>query len=262
MILTADNYFSKAASMEYMSVSMYKSFKQCSAQALAELQGLWTPPENPAFTIGSYFHSYFDGTIEQFKTDHPEILCTTGKNKGQLKAEYQQADAMIQTIATDEFAMYVLQGEKEVIMTGEICGVPIKIKVDTINHNKHRFVDLKTVKDFNRIWSPELERKVTFVEQYGYLTQLAVYREIIRQNTGIEYDPYIVAVTKEAYPNKAVLSFQDEELNKAAIEFESEINDIADIKYGRVEPVRCGKCDYCKATKQLTGAIHYSMLGE
>jgi hypothetical protein len=262
MILTASSYFSDEANKEYMSVSQYKDFKQCSAAALAKLQGQWQPPENEAFTIGSYFHSYFDGTIEQFKAENPQILCTTGKNKGQLKSEYQQADLMIQTIARDDFAMYVLQGEKEVIMTGEICGVPIKIKVDTINHDKHRFVDLKTVKDFNRIWNPELERKVTFVEQYGYLTQLAVYREIIKQNTGMDYDPYIVAVTKESIPDKVVLSFNQEDLTRAAIEFETEINDINDIKHGRLDAVRCGKCAYCKSTKQLSGAIHYSMLGE
>jgi hypothetical protein len=44
MILTNENYFSKEADMEYMSVSQFKAFEQCEAAALASVKGEWERP--------------------------------------------------------------------------------------------------------------------------------------------------------------------------------------------------------------------------
>lgn len=48
MILTNENYFSKEADMEYMSVSQFKAFEQCEAAALASVKGEWERPKTTA----------------------------------------------------------------------------------------------------------------------------------------------------------------------------------------------------------------------
>ena len=54
MNLTADNYFSKEADMEYMSNSQFKSFMRCQAAAMAELNGEYQRERSSAMLIGSY----------------------------------------------------------------------------------------------------------------------------------------------------------------------------------------------------------------
>jgi glutaredoxin len=36
---------------------------------------------------------------------------------------------------------------------------------------------------------------------------------------------------------------------------------ILDVKSGRVEPERCGVCDYCRATKKIDKPIDFEMVG-
>ena len=40
-------------------------------------------------------------------------------------------------------------------------------------------------------------------------------------------------------------------------EIEMNMPSVLMVKSGEVEPFRCEKCDYCKATKVLKGAISY-----
>ena len=81
MTLTNDNYFSVEASMEYFGVSSLKSFDACEARALAECKGEYKRPDTTALLVGSYADAYFEGTLENFKTEHPEIF----KKDGTLK---------------------------------------------------------------------------------------------------------------------------------------------------------------------------------
>lgn len=133
MVLTEDNYYSDIANYEYMSVSQFKDFngtygrRACEAAALAKLKGEYTPEPNDALMIGSYVDRYFEGTLDSFKVEHPEIF----KKDGTLLAKYQKADAMIKRAERDELFMKYMSGEKQVIMTAEIFGVPWKIKMDS-----------------------------------------------------------------------------------------------------------------------------------
>ena len=90
---------------------------------------------------------------------------------------------------------------------------------------------------------------------YGYDIQMAVYQEIIRQNTGHIYNPFVVAVTKESTPDKAIIHFDEKELREA-LEYVSEhIGRVMHSKNGQRPPTRCGKCEYCRQTKKLTTTI-------
>lgn len=261
--LTDETYFSLEAENKYMGVSQFKAFLTshggCEAKKMAELKGLWKDAESTALLVGSYVHSNFEGQLDKFKQEHPEIFT----KQGFLKSEYKLADEMINCLETDESFKQIYEGEKEKIFTGELFGAPWKIKVDCLNLKDGYFVDLKTTRDFEKQWIEQDGKniKVSFVEKWGYLIQVAVYREILRQSTGVQdLDAFIAAVTKQNPPDKMILYFKEEDYEAGLREVEENIQYILDVKNGVVEPKRCEKCDYCRSTKKLTKAIHYSEL--
>ena len=136
MVLAAENYFSREANMEYVSVSQYKDFEGttgktgCEACALAKIRGEVEQVMTTALMVGSYVDAYFEGTLAAFAAQHPEIYSTRGKTAGELKSEYKQAEAMIERAERDTLFMQYMAGDKQVIMTGNVEGVPVKIKVD------------------------------------------------------------------------------------------------------------------------------------
>jgi len=255
LILTDENYFSKEADQEFLSVSQFKNFKNCEAQAIAKLKGEWIDEENTALLVGNYVHSHFENQLDKFKMEHPEIFT----KQGELKSQYQQANKMIQTIDNDEFCKWILEGQSEVIITGEVFGAKWKCKMDRYNLEKERFVDLKTTRSFEKVYDPRKGCRVSFAEFWGYDIQLAMYREIEAAATGRSnrLTGYIVAVTKDDYPDKAILSVDLDSINKALKEVEEYVPRILDLKAGKEIPVSCGKCDYCKSHKQLDRIVNY-----
>jgi hypothetical protein len=265
LLLTDDNYFSLENENKYMGVSQFKAFlpshNGCEAKKMAELKGLWEDEESTALLVGSYFHSHFEGTLGKFKQEHPEIFT----KQGTLKSDYKKADEMINCLETDESFKKIYVGDREKIYTGELFGVQWKIKVDNLNLKEGYFVDLKSTRDFEKQWIEHEGKniKVTFVEAWGYFIQIAVYREILAQNLGIEpteLEAFIIAATKQDPPDKAVLRFLEEDFQEGLREVQTYIKHIMDVKEGRIEPQRCGKCEYCRATKKLDKAIHWSEL--
>ncbi|MFJ6264227.1 PD-(D/E)XK nuclease-like domain-containing protein [Lysinibacillus xylanilyticus] len=254
------NYYSNEANQHYISVSQFKSAVECEASVIAELKGEYERPSSLALTVGSYTHAAFesDQVFDEFVEENRGVIFNTRDKK---YADFKQADSMIETIKNDRFAMLALEGEKEVIYTGELFGVLWKIKVDAINHDRKRFSDLKTTQSlYKRYWSDKYSEYVSFVGAYDYVLQMAIYREIIFQNTGDCYEPYIVAVTKETPPDKIVLDF-----DKSRFEFELEyvkelLPNIIAAKSGNKEPKRCEKCGYCRATKQLKNTFEIEFL--
>lgn len=244
MPLTNKNYFSREADMEYMSVSQFKTFEDCSARAMAELNGEYIREETTALLVGSYVDAHFGGALDLFKAQHPEIF----KRDGTLKSEYIQAEQIIARIERDELFMEYLMGEDQVIMTGEIEGVKVKIKVDSLHPDK--IVDLKVMKDFEPIYKPE-QGRLPWFEAWRYDLQGAVYREIVRQNTGLTLPFYLVAATKEKVTDIDIVHISDELLDYELEQFKKKVQFYDAIKKGAVEPERCGKCDHCKMTKVL-----------
>lgn len=259
MNLTKENYYSLEADQYYMSVSQYKNFLKCEISALARIQGKFEEPKSEALLLGSYVHSWLDGTMDQFKEENPSIFSSKGASKGELKSAYKNADDMIKVLEQDPFVMMALEGEKEVIMTGRLFDVPWKIRMDVYNPTQGRFADLKTVKAIReKIWHEE-HGYCTFVEAYGYITQLAIYSEIERQHRGGDswLENYIVAVSKETPPDKAIITIDQERLQYELEEVYSKVDRIKALKAGEAEPKRCEKCDYCRRTKKITSVTHY-----
>lgn len=268
MELTNENYHSSEASMEYMGSSQYKAFKSCMQKELAKIKGEYVEESTEALLIGSYIDAYFSDEMEDFKKNHPEIL----KKDGSLKSEYIKADQIIEFINADPTMKKSLSGQHQVIMTGTIAGVPFKIKIDSYFPGK-AIIDQKVMKDMEPIWNEVDHCYENFVEHWGYHYQGAIYREIVRQNTGKTLPFFLSVVTKEKVPSKALLSIDSEDLDLAL----DEVERLAPIfyKYKRGEALSdedkrtleyygvkecCGKCDYCKEKYMVKNIISYHEL--
>lgn len=156
---------------------------------------------------------------------------------------------------------------KEMIVFGEIEGVPVKGKLDSVNVSRGYFVDLKTMKSiYSEEWNAELRKRVPAVVNnvlgFGYHGQLALYRELLKQMTGREFRPYIVAVSKENVPDKDILKIDEEWLDEGLNKLKTDIVEVWAVIQGRQEPKKCGHCDYCRSKKKLDAVVSLNELIE
>lgn len=263
MILTPENYYSVEADKHYMSVHQYLDFVGhmgvvgCEARAMAKLNGEWKDKITKSMLVGSFVDSYFEGTLDVFLKENPDCFLKT--RVSELKSEFRKAKKMIERCQKSDYFMSTLAGEKQKIMTGSLFGCDWKIKMDSYLPGK-AIVDLKTANKIHKSWKVEDYGNVSFVEYWGYILQLAVYQKIVEINTGKKLPCYISVVTKEEEPEIAVIYVDQLSLDNALNEIKMNMQSVLMIKSGEVEPIRCEKCDYCKSTKKLTGAINYQDL--
>lgn len=245
MTLTNDNYYSLEANREYMSVSQYKDFRKCEAMAMAAIRGEWVRPQTTALLVGSYIDAWFEGTLKEWKKQNPEIYTA----KGVLKAEFRQAESIIEFLQKDALFMRYMAGEKQRIFTRELFGTPWKIKVDSYHPDK--IVDLKIMRSMERIMGK------SFVEHWGYDLQMAVYSAV----EGRDLATYLAVATKQDPPDKELISVPRWRRVELLEEVEREMPRILQVKSGQIPPHRCGVCEYCRATKVLEEPIDFEMVG-
>lgn len=249
MILTNENYYSGKANSEYMSVSQYKGFLKCEASAMAELHGEWVQPKSTALLVGSYVDSWFEGTLENFRLENPEIF----KKDGTLKADYVKAEEIISFIKQDDLFMEYMSGRKQQIFTAEMFGTKWKIKIDSLHTTK--IVDLKVMRSMERIMGK------SFVEHWGYDLQMAVYAEVVRIATEKKLSTFLAVVTKQDPPDKDVISIPEWRRKELLSDVERAMPRILAVKRGEIPPERCGVCEYCRATKKLDEPIDFELVG-
>ena len=261
MVLTAENYYSKEANKEYMSVSQYKDFAgtygkmACEFSTVEKLEERWAQKKTTPLLVGSYVDSYFEGTLEEFKKENPEIFT----QKGELKANYKQAERIIARMERDPLFMQYMSGEKQVIMTGELFGAKWKIKIDSFVRGI-AITDLKVMASITKLeWVKDIGY-LDFVRYWGYDIQGAIYQEIVYQNTGERPPFYIAAGTKEEEPNIEVIHVTQNYLDEAKHMVEMNMPRILRVKNGEAEPDRCEMCDCCRHTKVLKRPISITNL--
>lgn len=261
MVLTAENYYSKEANKEYMSVSQYKDFAgtygkmACEFSTVEKLEERWAQKKTTPLLVGSYVDSYFEGTLEEFKKKNPEIFT----QKGELKANYKQAERIIARMERDPMFMQYMSGEKQVIMTGELFGAEWKIKIDSFVRGI-AITDLKVMASITKLeWVKDIGY-LDFVRYWGYDIQGAIYQEIVYQNTGERPPFYIAAGTKEEEPNIEVIHVTQNYLDEAKHMVEMNMPRILRVKNGEAEPDRCEMCDCCRHTKVLKRPISITNL--
>ena len=255
--LTSENYYSQEASQKYFSASQYKDFQKCPAMAMAKLRGEYEPDFGRALLLGSYVDEMLTGTeesIKQFIVEHvPDLF----KKNGDRYADIQQADETIVRIRKQPLMMHYLSGQHQVIMTGEIEGVPFKIKMDSYNPEEY-ITDLKYMASLR---SPNLFQPM--IQYWSYDTQAAVYQEIVRQNTGKKL-PFIFAVaTKEKPAHLAVGEISQWNMDQALENLKKNVVRFQKIKTGAIEAERCEDygCDYCTSTKIITEPVDTDLFG-
>ena len=254
MNLTSDNYFSPEATKQFWSVSLFKAFDKCEAAGLAQVEGRYERELTDALLIGSYVDAYFSGDLDGFIKVHGDKMF---KKNGELLAKFDHANDIIDRVESDMLMMDYLKGEKQVIRTGELFGVPWKIKMDVFDGE--RIVDLKCVKDFHDVYEEGFGKR-PWIEYWGYDIQAAVYQRI-EQISSQRAEPlpfYIVVVTKEKTPDIKIIRFPQWILDTALKVVESKIDRFDLVKSGELLPERCEQCDYCKITKVLTEPEDYA----
>ena len=248
MILTNENYYSDIANLEYLSVSQYKSFQKCEAAAMAELRGEWKRPMTTALLVGSYVDAWFEGTLDEFKENHPEIYKKT-KGGLQLRADFIQAEEIIARVQRDPMFMRYMAGKKQEIRTAELFGTTWKIKIDSLHPDK--IVDLKVMRSMERIMGK------SFVEHWGYDLQMAVYAAV----EGNDLCTYLAVVTKETPADLEIISIPKWRRVELLDEVEKSMPRLLAVKAGKIAPRRCGCCEYCRSTKVLEEPIDFELVG-
>ena len=281
-------YYGQEANELYMSVSQYKNYCQCEAKAQAELEGQWEDPvDQKALLVGNYVHSYFESEAshQEFKEKNREYLFQSptiavikdtldrlgidykksGKKDellallkpeerpmGEIYADFVQAEDLIKALERQHLFQYLWQGEKEVPVTGELYGAQWKGKIDLLNIDKGYFVDLKTTADLSkRFFNKNEWRYQSFAEEYGYVTQVAVYEQLLEQVYEKPFTGYIFAVSKQKVPDVVAIELTQDEKQQALADLEDRLPRVLQVKSGEDDPVMCGHCDFCRTYKQL-----------
>ena len=277
--LTTDNYYSREADERYMSCSQYRGWLECEAKQKAILDGRWEDEDSKALIVGKYFHAYFEGQgafdsfCEENFADIFKTRSSTDKKTGLTTvtatgkyADFVQADSMIRVAERDELikSLIDMPGESEKIMTGELFGIPWRIRVDKYVPDGRWIIDWKTTKNiWETTYNPALKERETFVETYGYMMRAAVYSEIEKQSANAETDPHflIVAISKQDPPDKEALLLNHRQRYDWELEqIKGRIGNILMVKNGSYKPKRCGFCGYCRATKKLFAIKPYYKL--
>lgn len=252
MNLTNENYFSKEADIEYMSVSQWKLFNECEAKALATIQGQEDATYKEAFLEGQLFEELVSGDSKLFIAQHPELISTRGATAGQLKSSYAKVVTAAERFNSQKFFIDIIQKcEKQTIITGEICDIKIKCKLDLFDKETNSIYDIKCMKDFKETWDKSEKCYKPWYYTYNYVLQLAVYRELVRQNFGEPKEIGLLAATKEEIPDIQALSFDFSLLDIELEEFKNNIKRYDNIKKGIETPVACTLCSYCKEHKVI-----------
>lgn len=232
--------------MEYMGSSQFKDFCKCESRALAIAKGEYVPEKTVALLQGSYLDSYFEGTMETFKVEHPEMF----KKNGELLATYKDVENIVEFIKQDKVFYEHCTGKQQKVMVGEINGVKFKILIDSLLPNLT--VDRKLIKDFEDLYDKNARMRKPFWDFWGYDKQGAIYQEIRKQNDKGISKPFVLAcVTKEKQPDKELIMFDQDILDYALDEVMEKAPRFDAIKKGIIEPTACGVCEYCKMKKQM-----------
>lgn len=237
---------------KHLSASAFKSLQQCSARQVAIDIGLFEKSTSKDMMVGKYVDAYFSETLDIFKAENPQIF----KKDGSLYAEFLGAETVIETIKNDPLLLKYVKGDKlQYEVSGKIGGVLYKGVIDSL-HTDIAIVDLKIMADlYARFWSESERCYVLWFEYFGYDRQMAIYQELIRQETGKKLPCFLAVATKQTPPDKAVIQIPQDRMDLLLDDVKEKSKELIQYRNGKVAPIRCEKCDYCRATKKLTEVI-------
>lgn len=261
--LNSKTYFSPESNLKYLDCSTYKAMvgtpsrKGCEKRALAIAKGEYIQPKTIPLLVGSYVDAYFEGTLTDFLRENMDSIytkasikkCADGKGELELLSDFKQADVMIKRAVREPLFMKYMEGDKQVILTADIDGVPIRVKLDS--YDGHRITDLKTSQTITKtFYAADLGERLNFAEHFGYIEQGYFYKEAVRQNFGKDLPFYLAVITKDKFNNEPhpfvkVIQIPDKVIEDKGKEIRQKIHSVWSVLQGEVEPIGCGVCEYC-----------------
>ena len=168
--------------------------------------------DTPALLFGRSAHKYILETYDFYTEFAVAPICDRRTKEGKeiwnkfvvdsegkdviTQEQFEQIDAMRNSAYATPFVAKLLSGNKELSFWGkdEDTGLVIKCRPDCITdfNGKHILIDYKTCTD------AENTKFYRDSIKFGYDLQLAYYRDILKQNTGLDYDVVIIAQEKSA----------------------------------------------------------------
>lgn len=168
--------------------------------------------DTPALLFGRACHKYVLETYDFFnefavapnvdrrtKEGKEEWAKFVAESEGKdiiTQEQFEQIDEMRNAAYATPFVSKLLSGEKELSFWGvdKDTGLTIKCRPDCITewNGKHILIDYKTAQDVENMKFYRDSIK------FGYDLQLAYYRDILKQNTGLDYMVVIIAQEKSA----------------------------------------------------------------
>ena len=273
--LNDQTYFSTEANLTWLDCSTYKNVvgtvgrKGCECRALAIAKGEYTQPKTEALLVGSYVDAYFDNSLSQFCLDNMDSVFSKASIKKFEKsgnaddlerlAAFKQADIMIQRAIREPLFMKYVEGETQKILTAEIEGVPIRVKLDSYDGN--RITDVKTAASITETYyAKDLGQRLNFAEYFGYIEQAYFYQTAVEQNYGKHLPFYLAVITKEKpnnepHPRVAIIQIPDKLIADKGTEIKSKIKDVWGLIKGDYEPIPCGTCEWCADNLPLEKVI-------
>lgn len=278
MELTSKNYFKPEMNLKYLDCSTYKNFvgtvgrKGCECRALAIAKGMYEQPKTEALLLGGYVDAYFDNTLAEYMIENMEDLYTKasikkfneGKGDLELLAAYKQADVMIKRAIKEPLFMKYMEGETQKILTADIDGIPIRVKLDV--YNKDRIVDLKTAASMSQTYyAADSNSRMSFVENFGYIEQAYFYQTAVEQNFGKKLPFYLAVITKEKennipHPRVGIIHVPDGVIEDKGKEIKYKVHKVWDLLQGNILPIPCGSCSWCSDYLPLDRVIELDQL--
>lgn len=195
---------------KYISSHLLADFRRCPEFYHRKVIGEVSEKDTRAYTLGRAVHKLIlEGEAafnETYAVGNGPINPKTGSVFGRATKAYAEWEETQRkpVISTDEKAWLdtlrsavhahaeanklLEQGRAEGVCRAEVEGLPCQIRIDWFSPERG-IVDLKTSADLD--WFDADARR------YGYVHQLAFYRMVLRQATGIEAPCTLLAVEKE-----------------------------------------------------------------
>jgi uncharacterized protein YciI len=213
----------------YLSSHMLATYRRCPLLYYKRLKGLAPEKQSTAYALGSAAHKLIlEGSAafdREYIISSGPINPKTGAPYGAATKAYQAwADEQARAvIAPDEYAIIsemrdrviahpfaaelLRDGVPERVIRTTVQGMPCQVRLDWFNQSKG-LVDLKTCADLDAFEKD--------ARKFGYVHQLAFYREVIRAASGVTVPVYLIAVEKQEPFRAGVWQIDETALNAAA----------------------------------------------
>jgi hypothetical protein len=242
------------ASTGFLSNSFIKSFQKCEYSSIIEMGEKSESTFNQTFAIGHLVEAYiFEGEdgFQQMCERYKDNVYSKAKGKEtQLLKWVTDCKVLANSVLKHDNLKSLLRSESSIyhqVLTFDLHGMMWRGEIDYLNLNKKIEVDLKTTaSNFkDKSYNPETrQRDLTFIDEWDYHLQRALYQEGIRQTFDIEVTPYILATSKSTKSTR-LFKFDDQD------KLDSKIAGLAPIieRFQQVlsgsDPVKCEICPNC-----------------